>query len=219
VLILLGGRASDLGDFAAAERLMGEAIVHAREAGDRGNLALATGNLGDLAMRRRDYARAITFSREALALFRELARDDLISWTLYNLAFSLFRTEQWEQAVSATRESLPLSHSLGDWTLAWELALVGALVAQRDDAELGAKLIGASDALRERIGLTLTGAEAELYQETMTKLQQALGGERYESVRAEGRSMSLDAAVADAQQTIARISTGPPVLGSRSTSR
>jgi predicted ATPase len=219
VLILLGGRASDLGDFAAAERLMREAIVHAREAGDRGNLALATGNLGDLAMRRRDYAQAIAFSREALALFRELARDDLISWTLYNLAFSLFRTEQWEQAVFATRESLPLSHALGDWTLAWELVLVGALVAQRDDAQLGAKLIGASDALRERIGLTLTGAEAELHQETVTTLQQTLGGERCESVRAEGRSMSLDDAVANAEQAIARISTGPPVLDSRSTSR
>jgi tetratricopeptide repeat protein len=76
----------------------------AREAGDRGNLALATGNLGDLAMRRREHARAITFSKEALTLFRELGRDDLISWTLYNLAFSLFRTEQWEQAVSAARE-------------------------------------------------------------------------------------------------------------------
>jgi hypothetical protein len=92
-------------------------------------------------------------------------------------------------------------------------------VTRRDDAGVGAKLVGASDVLRERVGLTLTGAESELHQETMSKLQQALGEERYESVRAEGRSMSLDNAFECAQQAIARISTGRPESGSRSTSR
>jgi phage portal protein BeeE len=108
---------------------------------------------------------------------------------------------------------------LGDWTLAWEFVLIGALVARRDDAEVGARLVGASDVLRERVGLTLTGAEAELHQETMRKLQQALGEERYESVRAEGQSMSLDDAVEYAQQAIARVSTGLLESSSRSTSR
>ena len=50
-------------------------------------------------------------------------------------------------------------------------------------------------------------------------IQQLLGEERYELVRAEGQSMSLDDAGEYAQQALARVSTGLPESGSRNTSR
>ena len=52
--------------------------------------------------------------------------------------------------------------------------------------------MGASDALRDRVGLTLTGAEADLYDETAERLRLALGDQRNESDRAVGRSMPSD---------------------------
>jgi predicted ATPase/class 3 adenylate cyclase len=190
-LILLGGGALELGDYQEAERFMDEAIAQARAAGDRGNLALALGNLGDLAIRRGDHPSAIIYSKEALSLFRELGREDLVRWTLYNLALSLYCTNQDEAAAAAASESL-LGYSTTDWTLAWELVLVAALLARRRQAAAGATLMGASDALRDRVGLTLTGAEADLYDETAERLRLALGDQRYDSDQAKGRSMPSD---------------------------
>jgi predicted ATPase/class 3 adenylate cyclase len=192
-LALLAG---DSGDYSEAERLHEQATVSAREAGDRSILASATANLADLALRQGQFARAITLSEEALALFRELGNEGGIAWSLYNLGLCLFHTRCYDEAVSAARESLVLSRRLGDIEgLAWVFVLLGSLLAERGDAEVGATLLGVADGLREGIGYALAGAEEALYERTMAELRDALGQERCTLLLAEGRALSLDAAV------------------------
>jgi len=60
---------------------------------------------------------------------------------------------------------------------------------------VGATLLRASDALIERVELSLTGVEAQLHRETKAELRTALGCSRYEAVHSKGRGMSSDDAV------------------------
>ena len=182
-------------EYAQAERLLEEATVHAKAAGDDGRVADAAAVLGDLALRRGDHDRAIAMTEQSLALYRELGDAEGVAWTQYNLAFGLFRTGR-EGARSAAAESTTISRDLGDvLSLVWNLTLLGALAAQRGHEEMCARLIGAADALRERSDVSLSGVEIELRRTTEDELRLRIGTARYEHAYAEGHAMSLEEAV------------------------
>ena len=103
----------------------------------------------------------------------------------------------------AAKEGLSLTHSIGDAeTLVWLFVLLGGAAARRGEAEIGATLVGVSDALSERVGLSLTGVEAELHSSTVESLHGLLLDEAFESRLAEGRGMSVDEGVEFALTTL-----------------
>jgi tetratricopeptide (TPR) repeat protein len=187
-----------LDEVAVARGLLEEATVHLRAAGDRFNLALATGNLGDLASMDGDHVRAEALFEEALALYRELGREHGVQYSLYNLAALRLRTGRPLEAASAASESLAISHRLGDARFAvLNLSMLGSVAAKLGDPQAGARLVGAAEAERARIGLSITGtAEGELHEGTIEDLRVALGSEALDSILAEAESLALDEAVA-----------------------
>jgi predicted ATPase len=188
-LSILAKLAADQGDYEESERLIEEAAALWR--GGAATSAMRAGSLADLAMRRGDYTRAIALNEESLALFRKLERDDGTSWALYQLAFCLSRVGRHEEALSFAGQALTLTQRIGEVeSLIWLFVLIGSLEVQRMEFEAGAMLLGAADALRERVGLALTGAEADLHRETIAQLRGAVGGERYDALHSDGRTMS-----------------------------
>jgi predicted ATPase/class 3 adenylate cyclase len=201
VLNTLGRLAGERGEFAKAERLFEEAAVRGREAGDRFYVAAATANLGNLAMVRGDYRRAIELTEESLVLRREPGGVG-VGLALHNLAVCYLFTARMEDARTAARESLAVSRASGDFSmLPWILALIGSVAARRGDAEVGARLIGAADAMRERTGVSFASPEAELHDCTVGELRGTLGQERYGAVFTEGQAMSLDEAISYALES------------------
>ena len=153
-------------------------------------------NLGDLALRQGDYARAIPLFEEALGISRGLENADGIAGDLHNLAFSLYLAGRSEEAVAAAKESLALAHEIdGVIPLVFGLILLASVASHRGNDEVGARLLGAAEILRERIGLDVTGAEGVLLGNTHAELRGALGEEAYETTLAEGKRMSLARAV------------------------
>jgi predicted ATPase len=193
-LDISGGASSELGDEAESERLREQARRQARVAGETRIVALATLNLSDSSLRQGDYGRAMTLSEEAVALCRELGMDKEHALALQNLALGLLRSGQEKEAYVAAAESLTLSGYV--WARAMVLALLGSVAAQRGDAEVGTRLLGAAAAVWERMSLPLTGAEADLYHETVEELRATLGRDLYDAVFAEGEAMALEDAVA-----------------------
>ena len=192
-LNIRGAISGELGDEADAERLFEQARIQARKAGEARIVAFATTNLGDHALRRKDYERAATLTEEALALFRELGAAKHTAWALHNLALCLLRSGRGTEASVAATESLTLSGAIFYRTLT--LALLGSVAARRGHAELGARLLGGAATAWERLSLSLTGAEADLYRETVEELHTTLGRERYEAAFAEGQAMALEDAI------------------------
>ena len=88
-----------------------------------------------------------------------------------------------------------MSHALGDVRIVLgALALLSAAFARAGEPESAAVLVGAAEALRERTGVALTGAEDELHRETVEAVQRALVA-RFEGAVADGRALELHEAV------------------------
>jgi tetratricopeptide (TPR) repeat protein len=196
-LICLGIAASELdGDYEQAKTLFEEAANEAREVGDKWSLAVAVGDLGVAVSCQGDLARAIALTEEALVLFRELGSDAEVAWMLSNLAEGLAETGREEEALEAARESLVLSHAIGDVaTRIASISMLASIAMRRGHAEPAAKLFGAADAFRVRIGKVIERSNVESHRTTSEALARRLGQERYEEAIAKGQSMSLDEAV------------------------
>jgi hypothetical protein len=83
-----------------------------------------------------------------------------------------------------------------------DLGLIAALAHRRGNDKVAAEVVGAAEALRERVGVQLLGDEGNLHDETVRQLRQALGQEQYEAAAAEGQAMPLDDAVELASQAL-----------------
>jgi predicted ATPase/class 3 adenylate cyclase len=202
-LIDLAFIAADRGDESRAIELVEEAICAGRAAGDRASIAIGKCNLGDLAMRGGDYTRAIEVTEEALTVFRDLGRDDLIAWALQNLGVCLLHTDQLLDAATRTAEALSFAHRVGSVvTIGNVLALTARLAAQGGDADTGATLIGAHEALLGKVDAALTGVEADLQRESAQELRRAMGQDRYDTAIARGHAFELEEAVALAAQVL-----------------
>jgi tetratricopeptide (TPR) repeat protein len=215
-LEVLAIASAQAGDYAEAARLFEQSITAGREAGERSStVAMSIANLGELALRHGEYERALTLIEEAIGITRELGRDDLSAWTLHLLALCLFRLGREESSRAAALESLAFAQSVGHvQTLAMELVFVAALGVQNGAIEVGARLLGAAETLKERFTMSFTGVEAELHRETVTTLRHTLGDTKYENALAQGRAIPLNEAIQQASETLSGTrGTVPPRRG------
>ena len=183
------------GDFAEAERLYQEAIQAAEEISDHQLIGWAKGSLADVYLRQGEFERSISTAQESLASFRAVGLEEGIGLALHNLAWGLFLAGRDEEAFDAARESGLISRRIGDpQMMVWTTLLFAALASRRGSSIVGARLIGAVEAHRSRLGLTAHGVEGVQLQTTIRELRGALGSE-YEDAFAEGAELSLDDAV------------------------
>jgi hypothetical protein len=150
-------------------------------------------------MRSGDYARAVSFTEQAVAQLRELELDPLLGWALCNLAFSLLLDGRDEEAAAASKESLDLVARISEVVgIVWNIVLIASVATRRGDAKSDARLLGSAEALREPVGFVLSGAEAEVRRETETDLRRALTAADFEAAFAQGQALSTEEAVAAA---------------------
>jgi len=124
------------GRFDEARPWVEEAVVIARELGDRVRLALTLRSLGWAALDQRDYRVARSVVEESLALYRTMGNEGEIGRSLNFLA-SLARVQgDYETARARWEESAMTSRRAGDhWAFSIALANLGKLAACRDDQE------------------------------------------------------------------------------------
>ena len=70
------------------------------------------------------------------------------------------------------------------------------MLAHNSEYERAARLLGAAAAMQEKVGMLPQGPRAEVLRNVTEALGNALGEVELQRLRAEGRAMSLDEAVA-----------------------
>jgi predicted ATPase/DNA-binding XRE family transcriptional regulator len=138
------------------------AAKRAKDAGDTHQISLALLNLGELARKRGDVARATEFLEEALADVRAID----MTWGIANiltLLGHLARGQQdYERAKVRYRESLALYHRLGNATYtAWCLEGIAAVACAEGRYERATRLCAAAAALRVAAQTPLPPTEQE----------------------------------------------------------
>ena len=99
-------------------------------------IAWALNNLASLIGDQGEYARAISLTKEALALFREVGDKEGIGWVLFELAMKLFFSQDDPAKIHALlEESLALCRELGSQeNTAWALSNLGEVFLKEGDA-------------------------------------------------------------------------------------
>jgi len=195
----LGNVALSKHDLTTARSRYEATLEAARKTNDLTLRSVALNNLGELARRTDDLPAARRYYEESLFVDRERGDRFGVAQTLHGLGLTLHRLGDSDAAGTALAESLALFGEFQELIgIAWALNAIAVTRAEAD-AEHAARLLGAADRLFEELGESDTG-DADVRE----ALARQLGTAEFERALAAGRTLTLEAAVAQAE-TSARV--------------
>jgi predicted ATPase/DNA-binding XRE family transcriptional regulator len=199
VLAMLGTIALAGGEEDQAATYFTECYVaakRAKDAGDTHQISLALLNLGELARKRGDVARATEFLEEALASVRAID----MTWGIANiltLLGHLARGQQdYERAKVRYRESLTLYHRLGNATyIAWCLEGIAAVACAQGSYQHATRLCAAAAALRVAAQTPLPPTEQDDFDKVVLTARAELDERAFTEQWRIGSTMTQDDAI------------------------
>ena len=196
VLRGLGEIAQDDGNQSLAKSYYEHSLAISHSMKDAEGTSIAVSHLAILDFLQGDHDHAIALCRETLEIARELGNRRIMAISLTTLGFALWAKGDLEQAEMQLRQALTLQAALTDPRIA-QYSLVGmALLALAgDQPDRAAKLLGAADALRGRMGISLPPSQRSHYDLLVESIRLELDEASFEKDLAEGGSMSLHRAI------------------------
>lgn len=192
----LGVVARSMGELDRAQALLDESIERKRALGDASGIPVSLSNLGVIASDRGRYDEAVAYMTEALEIDRGFGGGaEILSHA--NLGASLIRAGRTAEGLAQLDLALPGIEALRDpelvteclTSLAWAALGAGGGAA----AHQAARLLFASEAVREREGLQLKPAERGEVEELLAGISAQLPAGELEPLRAEAGAIDLDA--------------------------
>jgi non-specific serine/threonine protein kinase len=186
------------GDAARAREATEDVLRQFQALGDRDSEGIALTTLGNIACRQGDLAAATTRFREALTIARESGDNYAVELSLCNLALSSRLKGDVDQAATSYVEALKLAHRLShSEDLLYCLAGIGGVEVARGRFESAARLLGAAAAMADVVGTPMQSLEQEQFDRDTAAARAALPGASFSKAWNLGRSLSLDAVVAE----------------------
>ena len=199
-LVNLGFAVLHQGDKERAAMLRQDVEALRGETLDRFTLAWLTMFLGLAALYEGDYERSGALARESLAIYRELGDTRGVFMCHVGLGYGELAMGNHEPAAALLEDALRLLRgSVDKFCLAYGFFGLAAVAAARGQPVRAARLWGATEALREEIGvdsLSHWELQAYDYEGRVSAARSMLGDEgAWERAWAEGRAMTPDQAV------------------------
>jgi predicted ATPase len=158
--------------------------------------AIALLNLGYAALLHGDYPRAREQLEAAVDQAAACGDSHAEARSLGALASAALESGAPEEAAAIAARSLRIAGPAVDRdSVWWGLELAGA-ARVTVDAELAARLLGASDALREEVAVELTGLELAQHERALAVLAEALDPAALGAATAAGRRLAFEDAIA-----------------------
>ncbi|HSH80834.1 MAG TPA: tetratricopeptide repeat protein [Herpetosiphonaceae bacterium] len=193
----LGVVARFQGDYATARSLNAQSLAVFRELGDRWSAGQLLNNDGVLTADLGNYDEARHILAESLMIRRQLGDKAGLALTLNSLGDVLLDEGDLEGARPVLEESLMLNRELEDSaSIAYLLDDFAGLAAGRGDSERALRLAGAAAAIRQVVGASLSPAEQARFDRLLRPAWQAEGEIQGARAWEEGRSMSIEQAMA-----------------------
>jgi hypothetical protein len=198
-------------------RLAQEGVDLAREAGERWYLAVGLCNAGVAERELGNFERSRELVLQSLELAEEVGDLQVVIGCLCNAAHADLLLDDLSAAERRFREALTLlvERPLPEMTI-WCLDGLASIAARNGDAEWGARLFGAAEALVASTSYNHPETLIELNR-TRAALEEALGAERVAALRGEGAGLEL-AAIIELALTDARTTDSAPRSGRRTPS-
>jgi tetratricopeptide (TPR) repeat protein len=181
------------GDRAGAVRDAAESLRFFRQAGDRLQVGVMLGNLGNAELSMDDLDAARGDLLESLDIFRALNYDYGVVNQTFNLGLAEYLAGSPDTAERMFAETFDLAGRVRLRALT-AYALIGLAMAGRGRGEEGrsARLHGAADLVLTALGHTLEPLEARLRDLDRQRLGASMGTEAFEAEYAAGRALTAE---------------------------
>ena len=192
VLRLLGNIAYER-DLDGGEELWLESLAVRPADGDQRAAAETLNNLGVAARDRHDVPAADDYYRRALEIFVGAGDEEGIARIQMNLANLDYDRGTFDDGVRHAREALGRFHAMANtWDLADCLDFLGANLSGAGRATEAARVLGASQTIREAIGAVRGTRDQEEYDKYSATAREQLTAAVYGEAFAAGASMTVD---------------------------
>jgi hypothetical protein len=186
-----------------ADRLL-DAGLAVQALRDDSVLAWALNHRAHAAMLRDDAVNAAALLKESTQLFSQnLSQGEWGSaWNAQSLGEIELMQDRADEAGAHFTSSLVMLDRMGDkMGISWCLCGLAGAYALGKKCEHGARLWGAGEALRERIGCRIAPASRQNRERTAATLNTQLGEDEFARLAAEGAEWTLEQAIEAASQT------------------
>jgi non-specific serine/threonine protein kinase len=192
------------GDFDSAGEHLRRCLAISRESGYLHHVGDTLHNLGILAIHAGDYQGARTHCEESVRIYRGLGDRPFLAFTLRWLAYVVAHEGDIDRAVSLLKECLTLAQEWGGKRgIAAALAGLAATSALRGDLLRATRLFGAAEAILELMMTDLLPQERELVDQNIMTLRGKLDTNVFNRAWAEGRLLTLEQAIMEAERVAA----------------
>jgi predicted ATPase/DNA-binding SARP family transcriptional activator len=196
LLYELGVTACYQGNHEQAETLLEESLALFRATGYQWGIAAALMRLGEVRMRRGHILLAASLWEESLALFRKLGDEWGQAFSLGGLGDAARLQGDYGRALTLFQQSLMFSFRAGaKLDVAFKLEALAAFQVAQGQPERAIRWWGAAQALREAIHAPLPPSYQSDYDSSLNAARAQLGETAFETLRAEGRAMTLEQAL------------------------
>ncbi|BDI30813.1 hypothetical protein CCAX7_28640 [Capsulimonas corticalis] len=196
ILNYLGILAYNQHDYASARRWGEQCLDLHRAQDDRLGCATELNNLGNLDRELGDQALAFARYEESFRLFRALD-DQRMLLPLKNLARTMCSQGDLAAARAYYEEIMILCQEWGDKaTFANGLEGIAAVLLAQDEAAKAVRLWGASQSLRDSIGVPIPPDEQKERDRQIEQSRQALGDAAFDAAWDKGRDLTSEQAIA-----------------------
>jgi predicted ATPase/class 3 adenylate cyclase len=196
---VLGELEIERGHFDTARSLYEEYLTLARASGDSRLLLGALGTLANLDMSERRYDTSLELFRQAVAIARELGDPVKLVINQHNLACTLHRMGQFEKAATQMLDQAAQIVRLDTpWMLVVFAEDYAATLAELGASSDAVRLLGAADALRDRMGLERSPSQQVYIADPIAKTRDALNPEEWSASYEAGRGMTIERALPEA---------------------
>ncbi len=185
--------------YAQARLFAEDNLTSLRKLGDKWNIARTLNNLGEMARVEGDYAAARKFYEESLLLRQELGDQRGIAISLINLGFVAYDGGDYQQAAVLFEESLVTFQKHGGKRGIVDCLMgLAGVAGKAGQPERAAWLLGSIESAREviRIGSTVSYADRLEYDRYEFAVRAQLDETSFTAAWVEGRTMTLEQAVA-----------------------
>jgi len=207
----LAWAASVEGEWERAIALEEESSELFRAAGDAWGLAVSLNNLGSLAGVLGDYERGIALCTESAAIARTIGDMHLEATALCSTGYTHLHADEPSAAAPTLHESLRLAAEIGERAVIYRcLNGLAAVSLAGGDLKRAACLLAAAEAVAETSSASLDPSERELHERTVSALHDHLADEFLRTAWTAGRAMTLDDAIAYADERLAQPAQSEP---------
>ena len=198
-LSFLGKLALSLGNYKEAAERYEDELVFSRKHGYSYYIAASLYDLGVFYWSAGDYEQAEDKFTEGLAIARQSGFNDKNAGHVFGLGRVTFARGEHEKAWFYLKEAFGIKRQLRNsiWDASFSILEACAfLEAAQQHMEQSARLMGASEAWNLKWQLTRTPRERREREDTLTAVRERLGVKVFEKAWEEGRTMTLEQAVA-----------------------